>query len=134
MPTLIRRSGAVTYASKALERRRTVSWQLTTGMWSPPTDLYETELEYLVTVEVAGMHDTDFEVIYENGMLLIAGKRPDVKERRAYHQMEIHFGAFSTAISVPGPVDIDHSVAEYTDGFLVVKMPKARSTDVRVEA
>lgn len=133
MPTVIRKSGTLMLSARTHERRHTVSWQVTTGLWSPPTDVYETEQEYVVSVEIAGMHETDFEVVYENGMLMIAGQRPDVTERRAYHQMEIHFGTFSTYVAVPGPIDLDQSVAEYKDGFLVVKMPKAKSTTVKIE-
>ena len=134
MTTVLRRSGALTVGSRVQERRQTVSWQVTTGLWSPPTDVCETESEYAVTVEVAGMREGDFEVLYEDGTLLISGQRPDAGERRAYHQMEIHFGRFSTAIALPGPVDLDHSAAEYKDGFLVVKMPKMKSTNVKIEA
>ena len=134
MTTVIRRSGTLSVTSRVQERRQTVSWQVTTGVWSPPIDVYETDLEYVVTVEVAGMRDADFEVVYENGMLLVAGQRPDVTERRAYHQMEIHFGKFSAAIALPGPVDLDHSAAEYQDGFLIVKMPKLKGTNVKIEA
>jgi HSP20 family protein len=133
MPTVIRRSETVTLTDKHREVLRTVGWQVTTSVWSPPTDVYETETEYVVRVEVAGMRETDFEVVFDNGVLLISGMRPDVSERRAYHQMEIHFGKFSTAIAVPGPVDLDHSVAEYKDGFLIVQMLKAKSTEVKIE-
>lgn len=133
MTTVIRRSGTLTVASRVQERRQTVSWQVTTGVWSPPTDVCETGSEYVVTVEVAGMREGDFEVLYENGTLLISGQRPDAGERRAYHQMEIHFGRFSAAIALPGPVDLDHSAAEYEDGFLIVKMPKVKSTNVTIE-
>ncbi len=133
MTTVIRRSGTMSVTSRVQEGRRTVSWQVTTGVWTPPTDIYETEAEYVVTVEVAGMRDSDFEVVYENGMLLVAGQRPDVTERRAYHQMEIHFGKFSAAVAVPGAVDLEHASAEYKDGFLIVKMPKLKSTNVKIE-
>ena len=133
MPTVIRRSATVTVADRRRQVRHAVSWQMTTGMWSPPTDVYETETDYVVTLEVAGMREADFEVVLDNGLLLISGQRPDVTKRAAYHQMEIHFGKFSTAIALPGPVDLDTSTAEYRDGFLVINLPKAKSTDVKVE-
>lgn len=134
MPTVIRRSETVTLTDRRREVSRTVGWQLTTGAWSPPTDVFETEAEYLVRVEVAGIRETDLEISFQDGILAISGTRSDVPaERRAYHQMEIHFGKFSTAIGVPGPVDLDHSVAEYKDGFLLVRMPKAKSIDVKIE-
>ncbi len=133
MPTVIRRTETVTVTDRRREVSRTVGWQLTNGLWSPPTDVYETESHYVVRVELAGIRETDLEITFENGILVITGVRSDVPERRAYHQMEIHFGKFSTAIGVPGPIDLDKSVAEYTDGFLMVRMPKIKATEVEIE-
>ena len=133
MPTVIRRTGTLTVTDKRREIARTVGWQVTTSVWSPPTDVYETAEDFIVRVEVAGIRENDLEISFEHGILLISGVRPEVPERRAYHQMEIHFGKFSTAIGVPGPIDLDHSVAEYKDGFLLVRMPKAKTTDVKIE-
>ena len=133
MPTVIRRTETVTVTDKRKDVSRTVGWQFTTGVWSPPTDVYETETDYVVRVEIAGIQETDLEVSFEHGILIISGVRPDIPGRRAYHQMEIHFGKFSTSVGVPGPIDLDKSVAEYKDGFLNVRMPKAKATDVKIE-
>ncbi len=133
MPTVIRRTETVTVTDKRREVSRTVGWQVTNGLWSPPTDVYETETDYVVRVEVAGIRETDLDISFDNGILVINGVRPDVNERRAYHQMEIHFGKFSTAIGVPGPIDVEKSTAEYKDGFLRVRMPKAKPTEVKIE-
>lgn len=134
MPTVIRRTETVTVSDKRREVSRSVGWQFQTGAWSPPTDVFETESDYLVRVEVAGLQETDLEISFQDGVLVIGGTRSDVPAgRRAYHQMEIHFGKFSTAIGVPGPVDLEKSVAEYKDGFLLVRMPKAKSTAVKIE-
>lgn len=129
MPTVIRRSEALTLTTRRRDVRGAVGWQITKAVWSPPTDVYETEKEYVVSVEVAGLRETDFEVVFENGVLFVSGQRPDVTERRAYHQMEIHFGKFSTAIVLPGAVDLDRSVAECKNGFLIVRLPKAKTAD-----
>ncbi|MBK9602047.1 MAG: Hsp20/alpha crystallin family protein [Anaerolineales bacterium] len=132
MPAIVRKSSAA-----LLETRReilhAVSWQVRSNVWSPPTDEYETENAYVVRVEIAGMNEDDFEVSIENTTLLIAGVRPDAPERRAYHQMEIRFGKFATALGLPGPVDIDHAIAEYKDGFLTVTLPKATPKQIKVE-
>ncbi len=133
MPTVIRKTETVTVTDKRREVSRTVGWQVTSSVWSPPTDVYETEAEYVVRAEIAGLEETDLEISFENGILIISGTRPDLPERRAYHQMEIHFGKFSTAIGVPGPIDLDSSSAEYKDGFLIVRMPKGKPTDVKIE-
>src|SRR5688572_27717062 len=122
MPTIVRKSGQT-----LLETRRevlhAVSWQVRSKVWSPPTDEYETDEAYVVRIEIAGMREDDFEVSFENNVLFITGSRPDLSDRRALHQMEIRFGKFSTAIGVPGPVDIEHATAEYRDGFLTVVLP-----------
>jgi HSP20 family protein len=130
---MIRRSETVTLNEKRREILHTVGWQVMQSIWSPPTDVYETEKEYVVRVEIAGMRESDFEVTFENGFLFINGVRPDISERRAYHQMEIRFGKFSTTLAVPGPVDLDHSEAQYKDGFMTVVLLKAKSKDVKIE-
>jgi HSP20 family protein len=133
MPTVIRRSETVTVTDKRNESIHTVGWQVTSSLWSPPTDVYETESEHIVRIEVAGMRESDFEITFNNGILLVRGVRSDTPERRGYHQMEIHFGKFSTSIAVPGLIDLDASVAEYKDGFLIIRMPKAKKTEVKIE-
>jgi HSP20 family protein len=133
MPTVIRKTETVTVRVKRRVVSRTVGWQVTNSVWSPPTDVYETAADYVVRVEVAGIREADLEISFESGILVIRGTRPDVNERRAYHQLEIHFGTFSTAIGVPGPIDLDSSIAEYKDGFLIVRMPKAKPTEVKIE-
>jgi HSP20 family protein len=111
-----------------LETRReilhAVSWQVRSNVWSPPTDEYEMEDSYVVRVEIAGMQEDDFEVLLENNTLLISGSRSDFPDRRAYQQMEIRFGKFATAVSLPGPVNVDQARAEYKDGFLTIILPK----------
>ena len=133
MPTMIRRSETITLSEKRREILHTVGWQVMQNIWSPPTDVYETEKEYVVRVEIAGMREADFEVTFEDGFLFINGIRPDISERRAYHQMEIRFGKFSTTLAVPGPVDLDHSEAQYKDGFMTVLLLKAKPKDVKIE-
>jgi HSP20 family protein len=130
---MIRRSETVTLNEKRREILHTVGWQVMQSIWNPPTDVYETEKEYVVRVEVAGMRESDFEVTFENGFLFINGVRPDISERRAYYQMEIRFGKFSITLAVPGLVDLDHSEAQYKDGFMTVVLLKAKSKDVKIE-
>ncbi|MCX6064727.1 MAG: Hsp20/alpha crystallin family protein [Chloroflexi bacterium] len=102
-------------------------------VWSPPTDLYETDSAYIVRVEVSGMRQQNFSIQFENNLLVISGMRPDKPERRAYHQMEVRFGEFSTVAAMPGPVDIENASAEYDDGFLTVNLPKALAQKLNVK-
>jgi HSP20 family protein len=125
--------------SELPEKRRllveAIDWQMRvqSHIWSPPTDVFETENAYIVRVEVAGMRQQDFSVQIENNLLAISGMRVDKPERRAYHQMEVRFGEFSSVVAIPGPVDVDSSSAEYEDGFLTVILPKALSNKIKVK-
>ena len=132
MPTIVRKS-----IPTVLETRReifhAVSWQMRSSVWSPPTDLYETNEGFVARVEVAGMKEADFEVAVENNILMISGQRSDLNERRAYHQMEIRFGKFEIDVEIPVPVDIDGSLAEYKDGLLLIQLPKTDPKHIEVE-
>ena len=73
-------------------------------LWRPPTDMYETEEAIVIRVEIAGMREQDFNVALEDRTLTIRGIRSDTSERRAFHQMEIPFGEFSTEVELPAPI------------------------------
>ena|SRR3989304_1285656 len=127
MPSVIRKT-----VSSLVEGRReilhAVTWrQVGSNVWSPPTDAYETDKAYIVRVEIAGMREKEFEVAFEENILSITGYRSDIPDRRAFHQMEIRYGKFASAVAVPVSVDVDSATAEYSDGFLTVTLPKIKS-------
>jgi len=132
MPTIVRKSFPA-----ILEARReifhTISWQVRSSVWTPPTDLYETEDGFVVKVEIAGMREEDFEVAIENNILMISGNRSDLNERRAYYQMEIRTGKFEIAIEMPAPINVEKAIAEYKDGFLMINLPRANPKQAEVE-
>jgi HSP20 family protein len=134
MPPVIKKS---TSSGAAVKRRLVlpVGWQvhIRSFAWSPPTDFFETDRDYVVRVEVAGMRQEDFSVTLDNHYLVISGNRVDKAGRRAYHQMEIRFGEFSTVLELPGQVDVDRAEASYQDGFLEVTLPKVTPGNVPIE-
>jgi HSP20 family protein len=132
MPTIVRKSFSTVTATRR-EVRHTISWHVRSTTWSPPTDVYETEEHCVIRVEVPGMRDEDFEVAFEDNLLMIRGHRPDHNEKRAYHQMEIRFGRFEIAVEIPVVIDIEKAIAEYKDGFLVILLPKVNSKKDKVE-
>ena len=134
MPTSIRKSRSTTGELRR-DVTHSVGWQVQVraGVWSPPTDVYETEENYVVRVEIAGMREEDFGITMEDKFLMINGSRPDVPERRAYQQMEIRFGKFETVVGLPGPVDLEASHADYAEGFLTVTLPKAKPNRIEVK-
>ena len=118
---------------KVVRDRRTffqaIEWQVRArpSVWEPPCDVFETETAYIVRLEVAGMDEREISVTLDGDLLLIGGSRADTPEHRAFHQMEIRFGEFSVAIVLPGPVQEASISGSYEDGFLLVKLPKAKA-------
>jgi HSP20 family protein len=112
------------------QRWRTNSRHLS---WRPLTDVFETDDALVIRMEIAGMREADFTISIVNGSLIIRGSRPDIAERRAYHQMEIPFGDFNSEIQIPFPVVVDEIEAVYRDGFLRVTLPKAKPQQIRVK-
>jgi HSP20 family protein len=111
-----------------------VQWSLSPrpNFWRPPTDVYETEEKIVVRVEISGMHEGEFSVNFDQGLLQISGVRPEISEKRAFHQMEIRFGEFLTEVEILIPVNVEKIEAVYQDGFLRVSLPKAQPKQIKI--
>ena len=128
MPTIIRKPKKTLDTEPNRQPvRQGIGWQkqVISKVWSPPTDMYETEDAYILRVEIAGMREADLTVSVEGSFLIVSGRRPDIQGRGAYHQMEIRCGKFTSAVSLPNPVNLENATAEYEDGFFDVVLPKA---------
>jgi HSP20 family protein len=113
-----------------------ISWRLTVRRphtFHPSTDLYETDDNYIVRIEIAGMNKEEFCVSLDNNILTVSGNRPDMNLKRSFHQIEIPFGDFKTNIELPSVVDPDNVTAEYRDGFLNIHLPKVLPTIIQIK-
>lgn len=119
----------------SFSKMRAIGWQvgIHSYAWSPPTDVFETDASFVVRVEVAGMDASDFTINAEDNFLVISGIRSEPPERRAYRQMEIRFGEFSTAVELPLGVDVSKADADYVDGFLNIILPKLKPTNIDIK-
>jgi HSP20 family protein len=122
-------------AERSFSGLRAIGWQVNihSYTWSPPTDVYETDTSFVVRVEVAGMSESDFTINVEDNFIIINGVRSESPERRAYRQMEIRFGEFSTAAELPLGVDVSKADVDYKDGFLNVILPKLRLANITIK-
>lgn len=101
-------------------------------LWRPSTDLFETEDRYVIRVEIPGMNEADFNISIDQNVLTISGTRPDTNERRAFHQMEIQYGEFTTQVELPNSIERDRVEADYQDGFLRVNLPKSQPKQIKI--
>jgi len=101
-------------------------------IWRPPTDVYETDEEIVVKVEIAGMQQEDFQINFDDHVLTIAGQRRDPAGKLVYQNMEISYGDFRTDVRINFPLEQTEIEATYEQGFLFVKLPKAKQRRVPV--
>ena len=101
-------------------------FEATGAEWIPVMDMIETATEYVVRLEVPGIHKENLDVNLTGEMLTITGKRefaPEV-EGEGYLVKERAIGKFARTIRVPTPVGEKKVLAEYRDGVLLVHLPK----------
>ncbi|HHS12242.1 MAG TPA: Hsp20/alpha crystallin family protein [bacterium] len=99
--------------------------------WKPPTDVFETNTDYVVILELAQMKAEEVSITFQEGVLIIRGVRKAVppSEHRRYHKMEINYGPFERKIAVMEEVDMESLTANYKDGFLEVRLPKVTARE-----
>ena len=105
-------------------------------VWQPPTDVYETENEIIIKVDIAGVEDGDMEVTIEDDFLRVRGYRTDCSafSKSAVHRMEIYCGEFETHVHLPHAVDADADIeCVYRLGMLTIELKKEAAYKVRVK-
>ena len=109
-------------------------------VWEPAIDLYETDDELVVTVELPGVKESDFEIMVERNIFTIRGERRKILPPRStgtYHQMEIASGRFERSITLPAAIDDARAKASYEDGLVEITLPKVkerRTVKVNIKA
>ena len=96
--------------------------------WSPAADISETDKEYVVKAELAGVARDDVKVTQADGVLTIEGERKFEKEDKGEktHRVERFYGTFSRSFSLPDDADANSIRAETKDGVLNVHIPKLK--------
>lgn len=94
--------------------------------WTPACDVYEDGEEFVVRAELAGVEPKDVEIQFENGVLTLKGERSLEKEekRENYHRVELNYGTFTRAFSLPASIDAEKIRAESKHGVLHIHLPK----------
>jgi len=94
--------------------------------WTPPCDIYETEKELVLTMELPDMKKEDVHVTIENNVLTLRGERKFTEkvERENFHRIERSYGEFLRSFTLPAFVDGNKIFAEFKHGLLTVTLPK----------
>ncbi len=99
---------------------------LSASTWAPAVDIFETESELVMTVEIPGIDEKDIEIKIEDNTLTLKGERKFEKETKEenYHRIERSYGSFYRAFTLPNSIDPDKILAEHENGVLKITMAK----------
>lgn len=92
----------------------------------PAADVYETDEEFVVELEVPGYERKDLEVALADHTLVVKGELVQTtgEEEKTFHLHERLETAFERRFTIPPEVDLAHFDANFEKGVLKVKAPK----------
>jgi len=94
--------------------------------WLPPLDVWETENEIVISVDLPGVSGDQASIEVEDGVLTISGTREREAEVQdeGYFRFERRVGSFSRSVTLPQGVSDADITADFKDGVLAVRIPK----------
>ena len=87
-----------------------------------------------IEVMMPGVDPASLDLSVEHNVLTLSGEKPQLfgeNEPKSFHRRERVAGKFTRRISLPVEVDVEQVNAEYANGVLKIKMPKAAKAKPR---
>ncbi len=94
-----------------------------------PVDILETEDAYELYASAAGVPEDAVEVTFDNGMLSVMLKAVPFQREGRFIRQERPWGNWSRKLELPKEVDPANIVAEFANGGLMVRIPKATKAE-----
>jgi len=100
-----------------------------TTQWTPSADIYESENELVVNLDLPGVDPNMVDIRVENNVLSIRGERQfeDKHNKENFHRVERSYGPFARSFTLSTAVDSDKIRASFKSGVLSISLPKAES-------
>ena len=90
----------------------------------PPVDVWETENEVRIELDVPGCHGENLSAEVVDGQLVVTGEREPTGGAVRRYRSERWHGRFVRTFAVPAGIDGSTIRADYTDGVLTLTVPK----------
>ena len=103
-----------------------------TAIYTPATDIYETEDHVVLTADMPGVAPEDVDIRLERNVLTIRG-RLAAEAHAGYRRIHVEYGEgdYERAFSLSEEIDRDRIEASHKDGVLTLTMPKAEAAKTR---
>lgn len=106
----------------ATKRRAQDGDELQRADWSPAADVYETDSQFTILLDLPGIDREALNINVEDNRLMIRGKR--MLEAPSGARIERQRGTFLRTFGVPSSVNQGGIRADYKDGVLEIHLPK----------
>jgi len=107
------------------------------GYKRPLADMYETEKEYIVEVELPGVDKKDIKIDIKDDLVNISVEKNDESEitdkKKGIYRMERRYTGFQRVLHLPKNTNKENVDAEYKNGILKLKIPKKEIKDKDVK-
>jgi HSP20 family protein len=100
-----------------------------TATYALPVDILETDTAYELHATVAGVPQDAVEVTFESGMLSIAVKAAPFEIQGTLIRQERPWGNWSRKLELPKEIDSAKITAQFENGVLTVRVPKAAKVE-----
>lgn len=96
-------------------------------------DVYETAKDIVVKAPVAGIDPDHLDLTLTDEMVMVKGERKEEKEvdKNSYHLQECYWGTFSRTVNLPTKVVPDEAKADFKNGILTIRIPKAANNKIK---
>ena len=97
----------------------------TTNDWEPSMDIKESDRNFLIEADIAGLEKKDISINLNGDQLTISGNRKEkIGKNDYYHFRERSVGAFSRTFNLPKSINKDKISANFENGILSIKLEK----------
>jgi len=106
----------------------------TDSLGAPAIDLYQTDEEVVLLASLPGLKADNVQISVTGELLTLKGEFKEKQEmkEKAYHLRERRYGSFERTVSLPTEVVADKARAEFEDGILTIRLPKAEEVKPRM--
>lgn len=103
-------------------------WPLSSHM--PAVNVRESNKDYEISMAAPGLEKNDFKIDVNGTTLTVSAEKNEKREEKedGYSRKEYNFKSFSRSFTLPEDILKDKIDANYTNGELVIKLPKKEET------
>lgn len=98
----------------------------------PPVNVFSEGEDYVVVAELPGVKKEDLDVQIKGDTVRIQGKKvAEIGDEVSVHRRERSEGQFDRTLTLPALLNAEKASADYRDGVLTLRLPRAESEKPR---